>query len=174
MPLIRERWQSSRLPAPNAWETRVSSPARRPSAKKAKTMKMLELMLTAPMEAALLGKRPTIMVSTITMLIQPISASTKGSARRRVGGSSSRNVDQVSIERRKSVLGECWGRQSREEWRTRLRGLTGEEKKPCRSIDTPCRRPYRQRWTIVWVCVLVVAGGYCFSRLLLRRKLWKL
>ena len=72
-----------------------------PSPKNARTWKMLELMLTAAMEAALLGRRPTIMVSTMAMLIQPISARTRGRARRRVGRSSERKVDQVSM----SVLG---------------------------------------------------------------------
>ena len=45
-------------------------------------------MLTAPMASALLGRRPTIMVSTMAMLIQPISARMRGRARRRVGRSS--------------------------------------------------------------------------------------
>ena len=69
----------------------------RPSPKKTKTKKRLELMLTAAMDWAELGRRPTIMVSTMAMLIQPISARTRGSARRRVGRSSERKVDQESI-----------------------------------------------------------------------------
>src|SRR4029077_6865732 len=42
------------------------------------------------MARALLGKRPTMMVSTTPMLIQPISAKTSGRARRNVGRNSPR------------------------------------------------------------------------------------
>src|SRR5882724_10760584 len=48
--------------------------------------------LTAPMATALLGRRPTIMVSTMAMLIQPSSARTSGMARRRVGRTSARRI----------------------------------------------------------------------------------
>jgi hypothetical protein len=54
-------------------------------------------MLTAAIDWALLGRRPTIMVSTIAIEIQPISARTSGRARYRVGRSSERKVDQESI-----------------------------------------------------------------------------
>jgi len=97
MPLTKEWKQSSRRPAPKDWETRVSRPMRTPSPKKAKTRKRLELMLTAAMDWALLGSRPTIMVSTMAMLIQPISARTRGRARWRVGRSSERRVGQGSM-----------------------------------------------------------------------------
>src|SRR5690242_21107442 len=90
MLLTRERWQSSRRPAPKAWETRVSRPLRRPPPKKARTLKRLVLMLTAPMASALLGGWPTMTVSTMPMVIQPISARTGGRARRSVGRNSAR------------------------------------------------------------------------------------
>src|SRR6516162_1311619 len=106
MPLTRERWQSSRCPAPKACDTSVSRPAISPSAKNTNTMKILELMLTAPMASALYGRRPTIMVSTITMLIQPSSASTSGNARRSVGRSSERNVENKSMRNRKVYDGQ--------------------------------------------------------------------
>jgi len=73
--------QSSRRPAPKDWETRVSRPMSRPSPKKTKTKKRLDEMLTAAMAWALFGRRPTIMVSTMAMLIQPISARIRGSAK---------------------------------------------------------------------------------------------
>src|SRR6266849_7185333 len=44
------------------------------------------------MAVALSGSRPTIIVSTIAMLIQPSSASTSGMASRSVGRNSSRSV----------------------------------------------------------------------------------
>jgi len=98
MPLTSEWKQSSWRPAPKDWDTRVSRPMRRPSPKKTKTRKRLELMLTAAMDWALLGRRPTNMVSSIAMLIQPISARTSGMARWRVGRSSERRVGQESID----------------------------------------------------------------------------
>ena len=48
--------------------------------------------LTAPMAVALLGRWPTIMVSTMAMLIQPSSARTSGMASRSVGRISVRSV----------------------------------------------------------------------------------
>src|ERR1700730_16352738 len=62
-------------------------PMRTPSPKNARTWKRLELMLTALMATALSGRRPTIMVSTMAMDIQPSSDRTKGKARWRVGRS---------------------------------------------------------------------------------------
>src|SRR6266851_2883385 len=97
MPLINERWQSSRWPPP----------------KKATTLKMPELMLTAPMEFALSGKCPTMTVSTMPMVIQPISARTRGSARRRVGRISARSVCSRSIWRLASILGSVSGDRER-------------------------------------------------------------
>jgi len=55
-------------------------------------------MLTAAMDCALLGRRPTNMVSSMAMLIQPISARTSGMARWSVGRSSERRVGQESID----------------------------------------------------------------------------
>src|SRR5712692_2907223 len=104
MPFTRERWQSSRWPAPNAWATSVSRPIRRPPPKNATTLKLLELMLTAPMAPALSGKCPTITVSTMPIVIQPISARTSGSARRRVGRISARSVCRRSM----ALCGEPW------------------------------------------------------------------
>src|SRR6267378_6517924 len=104
MPLTREWKQSSRRPAPKDWETSVSRPMRRPSPKKANTRKRLELMLTAAMDWALFGRRPTNIVSSMAMLIQPISARTSGMARWRVGRSSVRRVDQENMGNR-SVYG---------------------------------------------------------------------
>jgi hypothetical protein len=46
------------------------------------------------------------MVSTITMLIQPSSASTSGNARRSVGRSSERNVENESMRKRKVYDGQ--------------------------------------------------------------------
>src|SRR5258708_6880610 len=77
---------------------------RRPSSKKANTRKRLELMLTAAMDWALFGRRPTNIVSSMAMLIQPISARTSGMARWRVGRSSERRVDQENMGNR-SVYG---------------------------------------------------------------------
>src|SRR6266478_2312584 len=77
---------------------------RRPSPKKANTRKRLELMLTAAMDWALFGRRPTNIVSSMAMLIQPISARTSGMARWRVGRSSERRVDQENMGNR-SVYG---------------------------------------------------------------------
>src|SRR6266852_6232076 len=104
MPFTKERWQSSRLPAPNAWATSVSRQIRRPPPKNATTLKLLELMLTAPMAPALSGKCPTMTVSTMPMVIQPISARTSGSARRRVGRISARSVCRRSM----ALCGEPW------------------------------------------------------------------
>src|SRR6266851_2355413 len=104
MPFTKERWQSSRLPAPNAWATSVSRPIRRPPPKNATTLKLLELMLTAPMAPALSGKCPTMTVSTMPMVIQPISARTSGKARRRVGRISARSVCSRSM----AFCGEPW------------------------------------------------------------------
>src|SRR6266508_1640908 len=44
------------------------------------------------MAIALLGKRPTMMVSTMPMLIQPSSAKTRGRARRNIGANSRRRA----------------------------------------------------------------------------------
>src|SRR6266700_2050381 len=55
-------------------------------------MNTAEPRLTAPMATALLGSRPTIMVSTMAMLIQPSSASTSGIASRSVGPTSARKI----------------------------------------------------------------------------------
>src|SRR6267154_1105116 len=90
MLLTSERWQSSRWPAPKAWETRVSRPRRSPRPKRAIVVKTFEPRATAPMATALLGRRPTIMVSTMDMLIQPSSARTRGTASLMGGRSSSR------------------------------------------------------------------------------------
>jgi hypothetical protein len=79
-------------------------------------MKILELMLTAPMASALYGSRPTIMVSTITMLIQPSSASTSGNARRSVGRSSERNVENESMRNRKVYDGQGEKEKSERRW----------------------------------------------------------
>src|SRR6266436_8648698 len=89
-----ERWQSSRWSAPKAWETSVSRPRRSPSPKRAMVVKTFEPRATAPMATALLGRRPTIMVSTIDMLIQPSSARTRGTASLMVGRSSSRRWER--------------------------------------------------------------------------------
>jgi len=70
--------------------------------------KMLEPRLTAPMAVALLGRRPTIIVSTMAMLIQPSSASTRGMARLSVGRNSARSVWSPSMGggvREKSLSG---------------------------------------------------------------------
>src|SRR5580704_2833316 len=77
----------------------------RPSPQKAKTTKRLALMLTAAMDSALLGRRPTMMVSTMCMLIQPSSARTSGRARRRVGRSSERNSERRDMGRVEEVYG---------------------------------------------------------------------
>src|SRR5712691_1046688 len=69
----------------------------RPPPKRARTIKMLEPRLTAPMAVALLGSRPTIMVSTMAMLIQPSSARTRGTASRKVGRNSARSVWSASM-----------------------------------------------------------------------------
>ena len=45
--------------------------------------------LTAPIASALFACRPTIIVSTMAMVIQPNSASTSGSASRSIGRTSS-------------------------------------------------------------------------------------
>src|SRR6266851_6303041 len=113
MPLINERWQSSRWPAPKACATKVSKPISKPPPKKATTLKMPELMLTAPMEFALSGKCPTMTVSTMPMVIQPISARTRGSARRRVGRISARSVCSRSIWRLAAKLGSVSGDRER-------------------------------------------------------------
>src|SRR5262249_58438993 len=70
-------------------------------------MKMLELRLTAPMETALLGRWPTIMVSTMAMLIQPNSARTRGSASLSVGRNSARSARSpiMSMSELESVSG---------------------------------------------------------------------
>src|SRR6267154_8837 len=94
MLLTSERWQSSRWPAPKACETRVSSPRRSPRPKRAMVVKTFEPRATAPMATALLGRRPTIMVSTMDMLIQPSSARTRGTASLMVGRSSSRRWER--------------------------------------------------------------------------------
>src|SRR6266478_5349668 len=69
----------------------------RPPPKRARTIKMLEARRTAPMAVALLGSRPTIMVSTMAMLIQPSSARTRGTASRKVGRNSERSVWNASM-----------------------------------------------------------------------------
>jgi hypothetical protein len=53
----------------------------------------------APLATALFGRRPTMIVSTTPMLIQPISARTKGSASRRVGQTSSSLVRVEDMNR---------------------------------------------------------------------------
>src|SRR5208282_3625861 len=146
MPLIRERWQSSRWPAPKAWETRVSRPIRRPSPKKAKTMKRLELMLTAPMDSALLGRRPTIMVSTMTMLIQPISARTRGRARRRVGESSRRKVERESMGNRRVYDGLGIG-DNEKSGKSETRKMVGEPRREGGATIPPLRASERR-----WLC----------------------
>src|SRR5258708_5478355 len=69
----------------------------KPPPKRASTIKMLEPRLTAPMAVALLGRRPTIIVSTMAMLIHPSSASTRGMARLSVGRNSARSVWSPSM-----------------------------------------------------------------------------
>src|SRR5271170_837790 len=99
MPLIKDVWQSSRCPAPNDCETRVSSPISSPSPKNAKTIKSPEDMLTAPIASAEYGSRPTIIVSTMIMDIHPSSARISGIARRNVGRSSFRNMGRKDMGR---------------------------------------------------------------------------
>src|SRR5258706_7585871 len=94
MLLTSERWQSSRWPAPKACETSVSSPRSKPRPKRAMVVKTFEPRATAPMATALLGRRPTIMVSTMDILIQPSSARTRGTASLMVGRSSSRRWER--------------------------------------------------------------------------------
>jgi len=53
------------------------------------------------------------MVSTMTMLIQPISARTRGRARRRVGGSSRRRVGRESMGNRRVYDGRGLGTMKR-------------------------------------------------------------
>src|SRR6267154_3888795 len=53
--------------------------------------------LTAEMATALSGSRPTNMVSTMAMLIQPSSARTRGTASRKVGRNSERSVWNASM-----------------------------------------------------------------------------
>ena len=71
-------------------------------------------MLTAAMDWALFGRRPTNIVSSMAMLIQPISARTRGMARWRVGRSSERRVDQENMGNR-SVYG-GGSREVKKEW----------------------------------------------------------
>src|SRR6266852_3078282 len=138
MPLTREWKQSSRRPAPKDCETRVSRPMRTPSRKRAKTRNRLELMLTAAMDCALLERRPTIMVSTIAMLIHPISARTSGRARCRVGRSSERSVGQKGMGNRK-VYG---GRRREVKEEAEKKGMPSKlvvGSKLCRGPSTPSR-----------------------------------
>ena len=65
-------------------------------------------MLTAPMASALEGRRPTIIVSTMIMLIQPISARMSGRARRRVGRSSWRKMGKKDIGIEEHSRYEVW------------------------------------------------------------------
>src|SRR5258708_19777347 len=94
MLLTSERWQSSRWPAPKACETSVSRPGRSPSTKRAMVVKTFEPRATAAMATAVVGRRPTIMVATMDMLIQPSSARTRGTASLMVGRSSSRRWER--------------------------------------------------------------------------------
>ena len=64
------------------------------------------------MAVALLGKWPTITVSTMAMVIQPSSASTSGRARRSVAGSCLRR------DFRRSMIGTWWDEFKRAVWNT--------------------------------------------------------
>ena len=76
--------------APKAWEMRVSRPRRTPPMPKVKVLKMTWASAAAAMGTAEWGRRPTMLVSTTDMDIQPSSPAMRGAARRRSGGSSGR------------------------------------------------------------------------------------
>ncbi len=86
----------------------MSSPIKRPPPEESEHHKQVLLpRLTAPIAVALSGRWPTITVSTMAMLIQPSSASTRGSARRSVGRISLRKVERLSIKKRSRKCMRC-------------------------------------------------------------------
>ena len=78
IPCWSQRTQSSIRFAPYDWATRASRPSMMPIPKIAIAMKSELLIPVAPIAAGPSG--PTMIVSTIPMLIQPISARTTGPA----------------------------------------------------------------------------------------------
>ena len=85
-PWCSHRRQSSKRAAPAARETSASTPSINPAPK---IMIAVNTPLPIPVAAIAAGpRRPTMIVSTRPMLIQPISARTTGPARRRRGRSS--------------------------------------------------------------------------------------
>ena len=86
MPCTSHSWHSRHRLAPWACETRVSNPSNRPIPRMVAARKTAVPMLTAPMASAL--RRPTIMVSTRLMVIQPNSVMATGNDSETMGFSS--------------------------------------------------------------------------------------
>ena len=91
-PCCSQRTQSSRRPAPEDFATRASSPSMTPMPKTATAKKSELLIPDTPIAAGPSG--PTMMVSTMPMLIQPISARMTGPASLSIGRSS-RSISSV-------------------------------------------------------------------------------